>query len=382
MDAFFASVEQRDDPSLIGKPVIVGGHSKRGVVAAASYEARRFGVFSAMPMVEALRRCPQAVVVGSGRGRYEEVSAQIFAIFRRYTPLVEGLSVDEAFLDVTGSQGLFGDGEAIARRIKEEIQKEIRLTASAGVAPSKFIAKIASDLDKPDGLVVVREEEVREFLRPLPIKKMWGVGPAAQQRLSVAGYETFADLADEADPRRLRGLLGSWGPAIAELARGIDPRPVVPSREAKSIGAEETFESDLIERRAIEKRLLKQSQRVARRLFDEGLCAGTVTVKIKYKDFTLKTRQLRLPGPVDDAASIYEAARRLLDRFALVGRGVRLTGVSVSDLSKGPPPRTLFPDEQKARRRGVQKAMSELNARFGGRALTRAALLEDDEPSP
>ncbi len=249
MDAFFASVEQLDDPSLRGEPVLVGGAERRGVVAAASYEARPFGIHSAMPMAEALRRCRHAIVVPPRRHRYEEVSASIFAVFRRFTPLVEGLSVDEAFLDVTASRGLFGDGEAIARRIRQAIRAETGLTASAGVAPSKFVAKIASDFDKPDGLVVVRPEEVRAFLDPLPIERMWGVGPKAAARLHGLGYVTLRDLA-EADVRRLEATLGSWGGEVARLARGEDEREVVSEREAKSIGAEETYDEDSDEPRA------------------------------------------------------------------------------------------------------------------------------------
>ena len=219
MDAFYASVEQRDHPELRGKPVLVGGPSARGVVAAASYEARKFGARSAMPMAEALRRCPQAIVVPGRHGHYAAVSSQVFAIFRRYTPLVEGLSLDEAFLDVTGSRALFGDGVEIARRIKAAIRGELELTASAGVAPSKFIAKIASDLEKPDGLVVVRAGEEEAFLAPLSIDRMWGIGPRAAVHLREAGLETIGDLA-RAGEGRLERLLGSWGASVHRLARG------------------------------------------------------------------------------------------------------------------------------------------------------------------
>ncbi len=375
MDAFFASVEQRDDPALRGKPVLVGGGERRGVVAAASYEARPFGARSAMPMAQALRLCPGAIVVRPRRARYEEVSAQVFAIFARFTPLVEGLSLDEAFLDVTSSQRLFGDGEAIARRIRAAILEETGLTASAGVAPSKFVAKIASDVDKPDGLTVVREADVEAFLAPLPIERMWGVGPKAAARLRAMGYDTLGDLA-RADEARLTATLGSWGPTARQLARGIDAREVEPAREAKSLGAEETYDRDLRTRAEIERTLLAHSERVAERLHAQGLAASCVTVKLKYADFTLRTRQLQLPSPVDDASSIYEAVRGLLDRLDCA-RPVRLTGVSASDLSSGPPPATLFDGEQRARRRAIQSASAALEARFGAAAkLTRAEVLD------
>lgn len=376
MDAFFASIEQRDAPELRGKPVLVGGGERRGVVAAASYEARPFGVHSAMPMAQAMRRCPQAIVVPPRRRAYEEASAQIFAVFRRFTPLVEGLSVDEAFLDVTGSRSLFGDGATIAARIRKEILAETDLTASAGVAPNKFVAKIASDQDKPDGLTVVRDGEVFAFLEPLPIERMWGVGPKAAERLRHLGYDTLGDLA-RADEATLERHLGSWGREVKRLAQGLDEREVEPDREAKSVGAEETYDEDLTSRAEIEKTLLRHASRIARRLLEGGISAGRVTVKIKYADFTLKTRQLRLSEPVDDAGSLYAAARSLLDRFPLAGRAVRLTGVSAGDLREGPPPRTLFSDEGKDKRRAVESAMAKLRARFGEDvSLTRADLLD------
>src|SRR5580698_11007059 len=225
MDAFYASVEQRDDPALRGKPVIVGGRSRRGVVLAASYEVRPSGVRSAMPMAEALRRAPDAIVVPPRRDAYAEASEQAFAIFRRYTPLVEPLSLDEAFLDVTGSRAIFGDGEAIASAIKRDVRQELRLTASAGVAPCKFAAKIASDLRKPDGLVVVPSGEVAAFLAPLPVERMWGIGPKTAPKMHAMGYRTIGDLA-RADESALERLLGSWGTEVGRLARGEDARDV------------------------------------------------------------------------------------------------------------------------------------------------------------
>jgi DNA polymerase-4 len=376
MDAFFASVEQLDDPSLRGKPVIVGGAERRGVVCAASYEVRPFGVRSAMSMAEAMRRCPHAIVVPPRRSRYEEVSAQVFAIFRRFTPLVEGISVDEAFLDVSASRGLFGDGRTIAERIRAAIREETGLTASAGVAPCKFIAKVASDLKKPDALVVVSPHEVRAFLDPLPIERMWGVGPVAAGRLRALGYTTLRDLA-EADPRQLEGALGIWGREVRELARGNDDRDVEPGRDAKSIGAEETYDEDLVDRASVERTLLAHSVRVARRLHEANLFAHRVTVKVKYHDFTLKTRQVRARDPIDDATSLYEHAVSLLDRFPLAGRRVRLTGVSAGDLSEGDAQTTLLIDPARKRRRAIESVTASLRERFGAQGgVTRAALLD------
>jgi DNA polymerase-4 len=375
MDAFYASVEQRDDPSLRGRPVIVGGTSRRGVVLAASYEVRPFGVHSAMPMAEALRRAPQAIVVPPHRDRYAAASEEAFGIFHRYTPLVEPLSLDEAFLDVTGSRSLFGDGEAIAGAIKRDVRAELALTASAGVAPCKFAAKVASDLRKPDGLVVVAEGEVAAFLAPLPIERMWGVGPKTAPKMRALGYQTIGDLA-RADEAALERLLGSWGSEVARLARGEDPRAVIPDAQAKSIGAEETYEEDLVGADAIASTLLDHAGRVARRLVRAELSASTVTVKVKYADFTLRTRRTTLPERVQDTDAIHRAAVELLARVPLEGRRVRLTGVSVSGIAEGPPAPTLFRDERAEKRRRVEEVAARIADRFGDEgAVTRATLL-------
>jgi len=377
LDAFFASVEQRDEPELRGKPVLVGGTARRGVVTAASYEAREFGCRSAMPMAEAMRRCPHAIVRPGRRDAYVEASDAVFDVFRRYTPLVEGLSIDEAFLDVTGSTQLFGSGEQIAARIRKEVRAEIGLTVSAGVAPSKFIAKIASDLDKPDGLVVVPEGQEKEFLAPLPVERMWGVGPKAARRMHFAGIKTIGDLA-AAGSARLESLLGAWGTQVHFLASGIDDRRVHPGHAAKSVGAEETFMSDLRQPAELEPRLLSQSQRVARRLWSAGLCGRTVVVKVKYADFTSCTKRMQLPEPVFDTDSIHAAAKELLSRFTgIEKRGVRLTGVTVTALMAGPPPPTLFPDEDKERRQTIEEVSNAIRARFGRTSVTRATLIGD-----
>ena len=375
MDAFYASVEQRDDPGLRGKPVIVGGPSRRGVVLAASYEVRPFGVRSAMPMAEALRRAPHAVVVPPRRERYEEASSDVFAVFRRYTPLVEPLSLDEAFLDVTGSRALFGDGETIARAIKRAVRDETGLTASAGVAPSKFAAKVASDLRKPDGLVVVPPDGVAAFLAPLPVERMWGVGPKTAPRMRELGYQTIGDLA-RADGAALERLLGSWGRHIARLARGEDDRDVEPDGLARSIGAEETYEDDIAGRDAVGRTLLEHASRVARRLVREGLSARTVAIKVKYADFTVCTRRSTLPEPIQDTDGIHRAALDLLARVPLDARQVRLTGVSVSGLEAGSPRPTLFPDALAEKRRRLERVAVTIADRFGDeRAVTRAALI-------
>lgn len=380
MDAFFASVEQRDDPSLRGKPVLVGGQSRRGVVAAASYEARTFGARSAMPMAEALRLCPQAIVVPPRRGRYAEVSAHVFDIFRRHTPLVEGLAFDEAFLDVTASRELFGDAETIARRIKKTIFDETGLTASAGVAPCKFVAKIASDLKKPDGLVVVREGEVAAFLAPLPIERMWRVGKKAAPELRAAGLKTIGDIA-RAHPATLERILGSFGREAQQLARGEDDREVIADSDPKSIGAEETFEHDLFDIESLERHLLAQSSRVAMRLVEANLSARVVVVKLKYADFTLKTRRITLPEPVRDTQSIYKAARDLVRRMPFPHKGVRLTGVAVADFEEGAT-LSLFPDEQATKSRKVEEVRKQIADRFGNSGLTLATLLNTKSKPP
>lgn len=381
MDAFFASVEQRDRPETRSRPVLVGGTRKRGVVAAASYEARAFGIHSAMPMAEALRRCPHAIVLPGHYARYQEASRAIFAIFRRFTPLVEGLSLDEAFLDVTHSLALFGDGESIATRIRTMIADETQLTASAGVASSKFVAKIASDLHKPDGLTVVTPEQALAFLAPLPVERMWGVGRRTAPRAKQAGFHTLGDLAAATD-EHLRAVFGRWGPAAKALARGEDAREVVPERAAKSLGAEETFEHNLRDPDALRVRLLAQAERVAGRLVMAGLVAGSISVKLKHTDFTVKTRTQRLPEPVQDTDAIYRAACTALDRFLPLPLDVRLTGVSASDLRPVESAQTLFPDPDRARGRKLEAVRADLSSRFRSGILTRAALLDAKRPKP
>jgi DNA polymerase-4 len=308
MDAFYASVEIADQPFLAGKPVIVGGYkvveptagggervSGRGVVCAASYEARRFGVRSAMPMAEAIRRCPQAILLPVRMRRYAEVSSKVFEIFHRFTPLVQGLSLDEAFLDVTGSRALFGDGVAIAHQIRSAIREELGLVASAGVAPTKFVAKIASDLEKPNALVDFREN-VKERLAPLPTTRLWGVGGKSLPRLEALGLRTFGDF-QEAPDEWLRKTVGEVGVHYKLLASGIDGRPVVPEREAKSIGSETTYEEDLRGREDVARALLEHSETVAARLVRNGLAGRTLAIKLKTDRFEIISRQTPLGEP-------------------------------------------------------------------------------------
>jgi DNA polymerase-4 len=328
-----------------------------------------------MPMAAALRLAPHAIVVPPRRDQYEQASEQAFAVFRRYTPLVEPLSLDEAFLDVTASQSLFGDGEAIARAIKRDVREEIGLTASAGVAPCKFAAKVASDLRKPDGLVVVPADGVAAFLAPLPVERMWGVGPKTAPRMRALGFATIGDLA-RADAPELERVLGSWGTEVARLARGEDDREVVPDGRAKSIGAEETYEEDLVGAEAVAPTLLAHAGRVARRLVRAGLWAKTVVIKIKYADFSLRTRRATLADAVQDTDAIHRAAVELLARVPLEGRRVRLTGVSVSGIRPGEPAPELFPDAGAEKRRRLEEVATRIADRYGDEnAITRATLI-------
>ncbi len=375
MDAFYASVEQRDDPRLRGKPVIVGGHPKRGVVLAASYEVRPFGVKSAMPMSWAVQRAPQAIVVPPRPLAYAEASEQVFGIFSRYTPLIEPLSLDEAFLDVSASQRLFGAPWGIATRIRAEIASELGLPASAGIAPSKFVAKIASDHAKPNGQKEVREEEVKTFLAALPVGRLWGVGPKTEETLQRLGLRTIGDIALR-EAQWLVQKLGDGGRHLWELSQGIDDRPVIPDGEAKSIGAEDTSEEDLEGREALLPQLHAQALRVGRRLRRAGVKTRVVQLKIKYADFESLTRRKTLESPTDDGQTLYREVSELLERVSL-SRKVRLTGVSAQDLGGGvePPQLSLF-DEAPAPVKSdkLNAALDKIAARFGSQAIRTADL--------
>lgn len=330
MDAFFAAVEQLDNPELRGRPVLVGGAGGRGVVAAASYEARAYGCRSAMPSAVARRLCPHAVFVKGRHERYREVSHRVFEILERATPIVEPLSIDEAFLDVAGSARLLGDGAAIGAMLRANIRDELRLTASVGVAPNKFLAKLASDLHKPDGLTVINHENMQRVLDPLPVGRMWGVGSAAEARLHRLGVRTFADIR-AMNLEALRAALGAWGERIHALARGEDDRPVVPDHEAKSIGHETTFFENLGDPEDVRAALLRLTENAAFRLRRKGRRARVVTVKIRFGDFETITRARTLDTPTDRTDDLWHAARACFDDWAAGAFSpVRLIGVSTS----------------------------------------------------
>lgn len=330
MDAFFASVEQLDNPLLRGRPVLVGHDGARGVVAAASYEARVFGCRSAQPMAVASRLCPHAIVAPVRFGRYRELSSRVFERFADLTPQIEPLSIDEAFLDVTGSLRLLGPAEGMARRLKERIRETTGLTASVGVAPNKFLAKLASDLQKPDGLVIVTQESAQALLEPLEVTRIFGVGPKTAARLEGAGIRTIGDLR-RCPLELLRRRIGDEADRYQRLALGMDERPVVSDREAKSIGQEQTFGENLVDPGDVTDVMLQQAEQVGERLRRHGLRAATVTVKIRYGDFQTITRRKTLAEPTDSTSAIWAAARDLFDDWARRSfRPVRLIGVTAS----------------------------------------------------
>ena len=374
MDAFYASVEQRDDPDLRDKPLVVGGSSNRGVVAAASYEARKFGIRSAMPMRDAYRRCPDLLRVRPRMSLYRGVSRQIFEVFRSFTPLVEGLSLDEAFLDVTGSTALFGSPVDIARAVKQRIREATGLTASVGVAENKLVAKIASDLDKPDGLTVLYPADYQTRLDPLPVAVIPGIGRETLKRLSTRGITTVRDLR-LADNGVLRPVFGRYTDKTRNRAAGIDDRPVLSSRAEKSISAEETFATDLATREEMERELLRLAERTAARLRRAGLAAGTIQLKIRQADFSTFTRRCKVNPPANGTDRLYTAACGLLGTW--LGRNpgarIRLLGVGGSDLAPAGQA-DLFDDVQPVA--AVDKTVDEIRERFGDAALGRARTLD------
>lgn len=378
MDAFYASVEQRDDPTLKGKPVVVGGNT-RGVVAAASYEAREFGIRSAMPMRDALRRCPNLCRVPPRMSHYQSVSKEVFSIFREFTPIVEGLSLDEAFLDVTESLQLFGNEVVIAREIKKRVRERTGLTASVGVAPNKLVAKIASDLDKPDGLFVVTDKDMRDVLDPLPVRVIPGIGPETLSRLNRVRIATIADLRLAQD-QDLEPIFGRFTQRTRDRAAGIDDRPVQPSRRDKSISAEITFDEDLSERRAMRRQLLRLSEKTASRLRAKELVAGTVQVKIRQSDFSTFTRQSALKPPANSTETLYKAATILLDDWLAEypGARIRLLGVGGSSLARDAQP-DLFAPQVPAGGTQLDQTVDEIRGRFGDTSLGRARTLDTDQ---
>ncbi len=365
MDAFYASVEQLDNPGLRGKPVIVGGLGPRGVVATASYEARRFGVRSAMPMAKARALCPHGIFLPPRFDRYAEVADRIRKILYEYTPLVEPISLDEAFLDLTGTERLHGSPARVAREIHRRIPQETGLSCSVGLGPNKLVAKVASDRAKPGGLSIVPPEGVQGFLDPLPVEVLWGIGPVTAGRLRSFGIRTVRDLR-ETDP----GLLSAWfgprvGAQLSRLARGIDESPVVPEREAKSLSQERTFPVDLHDPQAIRAEVRKLALAVADRLHAQGYLARLVRIKVRFACFATHTRQMRLPEPTDNAVLIAEAALALLTRLSGWEEGVRLLGVGVGELvPAGFRTLHLFAPEE------LSHTILKLRRKFGADAVT------------
>lgn len=395
MDMFYVAVELRRHPELIGKPVVVGGIGARGVVAAASYEARRFGVFSAMSSAQARRLCPQAIFLPGDQGLYSEVSAQVFDVFFEYTPLVEGLSLDEAFLDVTGSIRLFGSGMEIAHNIRRHVRQETNLECSVGVAPSKFVAKLASKAAKPQatadsvepgaGVVEIRPGGELAFLHPLNVSALWGVGPATLAKLQRLGIATVAELA-VFDLRTLQTMIGqAHGRHLHDLANGRDDREVIASSEAKSIGHEETFADDIYTRDDIHTHLVRLTDAVARRCRAEGLSPRTCTLKIKFSDFRVINRSRTSPVPLSSAPAMLRLLESVLDGIDLQS-GVRLVGISARNFSEPNDQPSLFDDGALTKRaadldavwRDATSAIDEIRERFGSGAIRPASTLNSD----
>ena len=380
IDAFYASVEQRDDPKLRGKPVIVGGHPTRGVVLAASYEARPFGVKSALPMSQAIRLAPHAIVVAPRPHAYADASDAVFRIFETVTPLIEPLSLDEAFLDVTGSVTLFGAPSKIAADLRARIAKEVGLPVSAGIAEVKYVAKVASDFAKPNGQREVLPGTAREFLAPLPVSRLWGVGPRTEETLRLLGLKTIGDLGRR-EKSWLEAKLGPTGIHLWELSQGLDDRPVIPDREAKSIGAQDTFDEDVLGQEALLPHLHSQALRVGRRMRRAGVKSRVVQLSVKYSDFTSITRRITLEQPTDDGQTLYREAIALLAKVDLTRR-IRLTGVSAQDFGGSSEQLGLFAPAGPSKAEKLNAALDKIASKFGGAVIVPADLKDstpDDE---
>ncbi len=380
LDAFFAAVEQRDRPGLRGRPVVVGvgGRHDRGVVSAASYEARKYGIHSAMPLRTAAGLCPDAVFVPVDGRKYSAVSREVMEILRRYTPVVEPISIDEAFLDVAGSEALHGTPIQIGRAIKRTIQDELRLTASVGIATTKLVAKVASDLRKPDGLVAVAPGTEADFLAPLPIARLWGVGEKTATALAEFGVHTIGDLAALPDDLLLRRF-GRQGPVLAQRAHGIDAAPVSTAEPARSVSHEHTFDVDTADPETLERTLLALSEGVASRLRDGGVKAHTIAVKVRDSSFTTVSRQRTLQEPTDQTEVVFAAARELAAP-QLRGIRVRLLGVAASHLGDGQQMSLFSADDE--RRRRATEAADTIRRRYGAKAIRRARLLDSRVAEP
>ncbi|MCA9440163.1 MAG: DNA polymerase IV [Candidatus Omnitrophica bacterium] len=380
MDAFFAAVEVLDNPDLAGKPLLVGGMGKRGVVSTASYEARKFGCHSAQPMSVALRKCPDAIVVPPRGERYREFSEQVFKIFSDYTPLVEPISVDEAFLDLHGTERLFGTAPQVAAEIKKRIHQETRLTGSVGVAPNKFLAKLSSDLEKPDGLTIMDEAMFETVFPKLPISKIWGLGRSTLKHFEGVGVRTMGDLR-KLSKEWLVKRFGVSGEAFYNLCRGIDDRRVTPDHFAKSIGQEQTFHEDIPDPLTVRHYLLGEVEQVGYRLRKNGLKAKKVTVKIRYGDFETITRGITLARPTDSTHDLWEAAKELFDHWADSSfRPVRLIGATSSQFDDEDAQMEMFPDLSAEKRRLMEKGADAILERFGKNAIRRGASIKRGEP--
>lgn len=373
MDAFFASVEQRDDPSLQGKPVIVCGKSRRSVVATASYEARAFGVHSAMPLSQAKRLCPHGCFVAPRFEAYREASAAIHQVMLHYADAYEPISLDEAFLDISGMGSQYPTLGSIGRAIKEEIRSAVHLTASVGIAPNKFLAKMASDMNKPDGLCIIPYGREREVLAPLPVRRLWGVGSVTEKKLLDAGFRTIADI-QEAAPEKLSALLGNQGPLLKALSLGIDERPIISSRQVKSIGDESTYEYDLTDRPTIDREIAIHSDIVAQRLRRHDLAARTISLKIRFASFKTIMRSLSLEEGTNLQETIDSACQTLLSRIPLT-EGIRLIGVTASNLGAPLSIPSLFSDKEEKRARAA-KTMDSIQQKYGRKALRKGFWLE------
>jgi DNA polymerase-4 len=383
MDAFFAAIEQRDHPEWWGKPVIVGADPKggkgRGIVATCSYEARKFGVHSAQPISQAWRLCPQGIYARPDMARYAAASERIIAIFLEYTDLVEQVSVDEAFLDVTGSRRLFGTGREIAKKIKLRIREDQRLTASVGVASNKFVAKVASDLEKPNGLVEVEPGKEREFLRELPLRRLWGVGARTEALLLEQGISRIGHLLEVGSAELARRVGPGHAEHLCQLARGIDDRPVSPEEGYKSIGHETTFEVDTLDPRFLHDTVLALSERVAHRLRSNSVRARTITLKFREADFSTYTRRVTLGDAIDTADRIFPVAQRLLQSLVREGVAVRLVGVYGSNLVSEKEGQLSLFASKRSKDRELAAAVDDISRRFGDGAITRAALVPRKE---